>query len=472
MSPTITSHDSPNPLRPYYRPPSIGLSQGTQVTTNSRTYGLGPKNSSASSYASSARSIFSDIDYTDYLSESSPSVFDSFKKQADEWLYRYVTILLAQPFDVAKTVLQAKSQGIVEEKISTVESSHSRQVGYKDSYQSDDSDPDEPIYFTPKVSNTQNDRRQYGRESSLSPTPKMKPLPAHQLALKNSDSILEVLGEEWMKEGMWGVWKGSNITFVYNVLLETFEKWTQGLLAAIFNIPEPGLNASLGIAAEISFAWTNLAVSVASAVTSSVILAPLDLIRTKHIMTPISHKKHSLMSQQQLIHSYLCHPSLLIPTILHSLVTPTIIYSTSFLLRSYSSIDPVLAPSTYQATQLIARLLELFLKLPLETVLRRAQMNLLKQAFSASKGSQSPHASLLTTVPIGEYHGIVGTMWLIIREEGTSIPKSHGKKQTDKPSKGQGLAGLWRGWRVGMWGLVGIWGLKILNGGNGGIGEF
>lgn len=72
---------------------------------------MGAKNGSASSYASSARDIFSDIDYSEYLSDSSPSAFESTRKQVDEWFYRYLSVMLSQPFDVAKTVLQVRSQG-------------------------------------------------------------------------------------------------------------------------------------------------------------------------------------------------------------------------------------------------------------------------------------------------------------------------------------------------------------------------
>lgn len=102
--------DEINPLRPYYKPPSIGIYQETPATTSSAT-GLGAKNGSAASYASSARDIFSDIDYSDYLSDSSPSAFESTRKQVDEWFYRYLSVMLSQPFDVAKTVLQVRSQG-------------------------------------------------------------------------------------------------------------------------------------------------------------------------------------------------------------------------------------------------------------------------------------------------------------------------------------------------------------------------
>jgi fusion and transport protein UGO1 len=127
-----TSRDGPNPLRPYYKPPSIGIPQDTPGTTSSGTHGLGPKNGSAASYASSAREIFTDLDYTDYLSDSSPSSLDSVKRQIDDWFYKYMSILLAQPFDVAKTVLQVRSQALEDDSIPLADV-RSKQSIYRDS---------------------------------------------------------------------------------------------------------------------------------------------------------------------------------------------------------------------------------------------------------------------------------------------------------------------------------------------------
>lgn len=104
-----TTREGPNLLRPYYKPPSIGIPQDLPGTTSSGTHGLGPRNGSAASYASSARDILSDLDYTDY---GSPSTVESVKKQIDDWVYRYMSILLGQPFDIAKTILQIRSQVI------------------------------------------------------------------------------------------------------------------------------------------------------------------------------------------------------------------------------------------------------------------------------------------------------------------------------------------------------------------------
>ena len=133
-----TSRDTPNPLRPYYKPPSIGIPYDTPGTTSSGTHGLGPKNGSAASYASSARDMFSELDYGDYLSDNTPTAVDSIRKQVDDWFYKYSSILLSQPFDVAKTVLQVRSQDLEDAFGSVaVGNTGSRQSSYRDSAYSD-----------------------------------------------------------------------------------------------------------------------------------------------------------------------------------------------------------------------------------------------------------------------------------------------------------------------------------------------
>lgn len=83
-------------------------------------------------------------------------------------------------------------------------------------------------------------------------------------------------------------------------------------------------------------------------------------------------------------------------------------------------------------------------------------------------------------VQIGPYKGVLGTMWSIVREEGTSFPEAglatggirSLKKGKKIVRKGQGIEGLWRGWRVGMWGLAGVWGARAMSGNGNGGGEF
>lgn len=108
--------EGPNPLRPYYIPPSIGLppTPVAGATSTGTTHGVGLRNGTTASYASSAREMFTDIDYSDYLTESSPSSVDTVRRLLDEAVYRYFSVLLAQPFDVAKTILQVRKQASIQ----------------------------------------------------------------------------------------------------------------------------------------------------------------------------------------------------------------------------------------------------------------------------------------------------------------------------------------------------------------------
>lgn len=104
-----TSRDAPNPLRPYYIPPSIGLAPDVphNQTASSQPYrGAGRSSSSKASLGSQARDILSDLDYDSYFPNSNPTVAEHAKKLLDQALWNYTSVLLAQPFEVAKTILQ------------------------------------------------------------------------------------------------------------------------------------------------------------------------------------------------------------------------------------------------------------------------------------------------------------------------------------------------------------------------------
>ncbi|KAG9229230.1 mitochondrial fusion protein-like protein [Amylocarpus encephaloides] len=483
----MSNRDVPNPLRPYYRPPSINIPRDIPGTTSAGTHGLGPKNGSAAAYASSAARDM--LEYGDYLTDSSPSSVEAVRKTLDDWMYKYFGLLLSQPFEVAKTILQVRSQGDSDGGTSfqagkdmPSNPSRHRGSGYS-GYPSDDSDPDEPAYFTssaPSAATSSPSRQRRRRASSggESPVSRIPSCPSHQLSLKKADSLLEVISQEWATEGAWGVWKASNATFLYSILLQTLEQWSRGLLSGIFNVPDtvPGLSISANLA-DSPYPWASLAVSIGAAVGAGLILAPLDLVRTKLILTSTSTPKRSLVHNVRHLPSYFCPANLTIPTILHSFVTPTINHSTPLLLRSHLGIDPILTPTTYSMATFMLRTAELFIKLPLETVLRRGQIAVLTNPMR-SMGSDM---ALKTVVEPGPYKGVLGTMWSIVYEEGTpssleplvkgtTIQSARRGNKTLK--KGQGIEGLWRGWRVGMWGLIGMWGARAMGGSGGNPREF
>ena len=118
-----------------------------------------------------------------------------------------------------------------------------------------------------------------GDDATSSPAPASR-LP-HRITLTRPSSLIDALSQVWAKEGAWGVWKGANTTFIYSVLLKTMESWTRSLLAALFNVPEPGLLAGVIDILDSPYPVATLGVAVAAAGIAGVILAPLDIVRTQ-----------------------------------------------------------------------------------------------------------------------------------------------------------------------------------------------
>lgn len=156
---------------------------------------------------------------------------------------------------------------------------------------------------------------------------------------------------------------------------------------------------------------------------------------------------------------------------LHAALPAIITTGTPLVVKGKMGINPSAQPITYGALVSAASVIELIcVRLPLETVLRRGQV---------AYGFGGPGDIGETTVPVGAYRGVVGTMWSIAREEGWRSGeeevvvggKKVGKKGVGRRKRGQGIEGLLRGWRVGIWGLVGVWGANVL-GGAGKGGEF
>jgi len=203
------------------------------------------------------------------------------------------------------------------------------------------------------------------------------------------------------------------------------------------------------------------------------------------IITPHTHAPRAIFQSLRLLPSFSVPVSLLPATLLHSTLPTLVTSSTPLLLRQYLHIDAVATPASYSLTTFLTSTAELFLKLPIETVLRRGQVAVLRQrnrqqyqAAAHQKFRGDPEIGepeLSTIVDVGPYKGLLGTMWYIVREEGerngVDVTKTP-LRVKPVPKKGQGLGGLWRGWRVGMWGLCGVWAASALGSGSGQGSEF
>ncbi|KAF2220640.1 hypothetical protein BDZ85DRAFT_266913 [Elsinoe ampelina] len=513
-----TSRDTPNPLRPYYVPPSIGIPPDRAANT-----AAAGATTSKPGIGRSARDLLSDLDYRGpLLDRDGPTAAEIGKKIVDQAIWKYTSVLLAQPFDVAKTILQVRLAE--EEELALDTPARSRESLHIDelSQSEEESDSDSPSYFTPTkppVSRYDHGsprrKRSRGRPSPPSRSESTTPVPSsyshpHRLRLRQHDSILETLGALWNSSGATGLWKATNATFVYNVLVKALESWTRSLLSALANLPDPAAMAGTpsdlvasamgGVdVADSPSPLVSLGVAVAAAGITGVLLAPLDLARTRLIITPTSLPPRATIQILRSLPSLVVPTSLLPITLLHSMLPPLLTSSTPLLLRSQLHIDPLTTPTLYSFCSFFSSAAELFLKLPLETVLRRAQVSTLRaqhtarynrhiKATSSSRSSSTAASTatkyglldseLRTIVTPGPYKGVFGTVYCIVFEEGVrrsgvssvmNTPVS--VRKGGKEKKGQGLSGLWRGWRVGMWGLCGVWLASAANG-TGGEGAF
>ncbi|KAK9364784.1 mitochondrial carrier domain-containing protein [Lipomyces kononenkoae] len=458
-----------SPLRPYYQRPELVFHSG--VPDLAITKADNGTSSSASSFSTSslfsmgssqADSILADLDYADYL--ELPNTSELVRGLTNALLTRYSSTFLAQPFEVAKMVLQCGRYERPRMRIKSTHSSSSTntpttlekrgrgsRIDDIDTFEIDvlDDEDDEVQYFTTAGEPSSRQAAKHRRVGSVSSSGSVESSSSHASGSKRNSSgrglhrkrsepsaeiyrigahrpyIRAAMGALWTKDGPWGVWRGTNVAFVQNIIFTTFESWLSAFFSAIFSLPDP---SSLEIA-DSSHPIVSLIASVTATTLTALALSPLDIVRTKLILTPSDAQPRSIVASLQCLPSLVCPPDLVLPTTLLAAVPKVISRGTPYFLRTKWGIEPYTTPTLFSILSLASSVTELFVRLPLETVLRRGQL--------AYVGVQR------AIVPVGQYKGVLGTMWDVISSEDNGNTS---------------LEGLWRGWRVGMLGILGTWG--------------
>lgn len=224
----------------------------------------------------------------------------------------------------------------------------------------------------------------------------------------------------WEKEGLRGVWKGNNCGFIYSILFSALQPWTQSLLGAIFSVPDLDPLAM----ADSDSPFLGLAITTASYAITSLALSPLDIARIKLILQPITSKPRGLWpTLKSLPTGYTCPQNLLLPTTLYGILDPLFDYGTTIFCKRRLGLDPETNFTTTRMLQFLSSVARIFIALPVETVLRRGQVE-------AGKPDR-------TVVATGPYSGLFGTLWMIAKE--------------GQAAGGSGLEGMFRGWKVNVW---------------------
>jgi mitochondrial fusion and transport protein UGO1 len=388
---------------------------------------------------------------------------------------------MAQPFEVAKLILQVhvgQDDGALDRSVFE----NGREEYQDEEEEIRDSSDEEPNFFTPSAPPRRFSpvRGRTGRPAGRANGQAQKPFSTHRLPIKNPHSLVDALSSLASSSGSLSLWRATNTTFIYTLLHRTLETFLGSLLAAVLGIAEADVLSPSNAAALPSTSiltstapMASLLIATTSSVLSSILLSPIDAARTRLILTPAALSPRSLAATIRTLPSpsYLIPSHLLPITLLTSTIPSLISHSTPLVLKTQLNIDPVLNPRSWSIACFASSALDLVVRYPFETVLRRAQIATWTAPSGALPVPSSSRKAIETIIPVPQsYRGIVSTIWSIMKEEGSSFPKSDkaaaviSGRPPKKARKGQGINGLYRGWRVGMWGLVGVWGASFIGG--------
>lgn len=240
--------------------------------------------------------------------------------------------------------------------------------------------------------------------------------------------FVDIIGALQAQDGLKGLWRGVNTSFILDAMQVTLEAWLSGFFSSISGVPDPHF-------LDISHSPTpgaSLATAVTASVVTAVLLAPLSIIRTRLVATTFETAPRSVRTSVQELPSLSCPSAVLVPTVLYAGAKSTLRKSTSYVLQHIFGVDAVGTPVWYSVLTLLSSVFEVGVRLPLETLVRRSHIAYLSL----------PGYSLLVR-PVG-YDGVFGTLWGVL-------------------SGRTGVETLYRGWRVSMLGVVSEWGVETLD---------
>lgn len=402
-------------------------------------------------YISTDKNYAYDLEFLDYLDVR--NLQETFKDLFWNFVKNYCKAIFSQPLDIVRLILQVGyfdfsdtyTQNTLDKEASTLKNSE------------EDLSDEEIDFFqsnsTPKPI----------KETVITVKRKKLDYKIHPASQHTIDVLTAVCANDCALAPL----RGINASFIYSTLSHTIKAWITGFMSPFLNIPDPfflDLTYSTDPAKSL---W----LSVAACVLTGLILMPLDLIKVRLMLTPI-RQRNSVLDESELNppttddaiiidfrsirdslrhypKSALLHPQLGITlfTILHQFVSTVFRKSAPYLLFVRYNIDSYLSPTFFTIANLVFSITDLFIKLPVENLLRKEQVRFLLKHKSRREDRyrvvtiDNPDKNLVV-----EYNG-----WGKF---------SHVSPEASIWSKLHSLR-LFSGWRVGVLNVIGYWGYNI-----------
>ena len=246
-------------------------------------------------------------------------------------------------------------------------------------------------------------------------------------------------------EGLPALWKSQIVSTLHSMLTNLLQPQVHASLIALSPslatlnpdvpltaLPSPGIPLALGITSHL---LTHL------------LLSPMEIIRTRMIVLPLSHSStpssvglfRELIDDEGGFSSLYFSSGLFIPTVLEHTIRPLLTLSIPLLLERQLGISPELSPITYSMCDLGLGLASLVVLLPIETVRKRLQLQ--RRGAAREKGKKMKS---IVKVREREYVGVVEAIWRIVTEE-TGVRRKRHMTERDEGGVFAGVRQLYRG---------------------------
>lgn len=413
------------------------------------------------SFLSGDKNYAYDLEFLEYLDFG--NLQETFKDLVWNFVKNYCKAIFSQPLDIVRLILQV---GYFDFSETAKKSSLARKKAATPVADSDLSDEDEIDFFQ---SNTVSQPaltkpKPASSSNTVIEKPNYKVQPASQ-------HTLDVINAVCSNDCALAMLRGINASFIYSTLSHTIKAWITGFASPFLNIPDPFFLDLTHSTEPAKSLW----LSVIACVLTGLILMPLDLIKVRLMLTPIrkrpstatnssseSNSEEATIAAASSINlrsirdslrhfptSVLLRPptGITLLTILHQFSTTVFRKSAPYLLFVRYNIDAYLSPTLFTIVNLLLSIAEIFIKLPVENLLRKEQVRFLLKPKTREEDEfrvvtiDNPEENLVV-----EYNG--WGKFSHVAPDASLWTKVHSLR-------------LFSGWRVGVLNVIGYWGYNI-----------
>ena len=443
----------------------------------------GDRMKSASSMTGDKNYIY-DLELLEYFDMNNLS--ELFKNLVWNFCKNYCKVLVSQPLEIVRLVLQVGTFEFQKKKSDPPRRLYDVTTGVvTDVSEVEDSDYEIDYFQTPNKPPLVLPVQTRTKKSKKKKQHKLQPVSIH---------LLDIMTAIVAKDGPFALFRGINASFIHQTLSHTIEAWITGFISPFLGIPDPFFLELTHSNDPFKSLW----LLVTACVLTGLVLIPLDLIQVRLMLTQfntpqgeveevedIKDSNDDLLTEateedtnkpimvntrsvRESIRNYpfqtLIQPPLGISilTILHQFSIVIFRKTAPYVMFIKFNIDSYSSPTIYTMVNLMALIMELFIKLPLENLLRKEQVRFLLTPKASDPKKvitiDNPNENLIVN-----FNGLAAIeSKLEDVQEGTSSEIVVRTRVPNTMFTRISNLGLFNGWRVGVLNVIGFWGYNIL----------